>query len=189
MQNRGPFFGHGKRVEVIPKTTCENDKIKRDRFVYIHKRKPEPLLPESEITWIATLQPSTSQAAIVIAERGKCNDLRTFPGNQKCGIGKELMKTCLQDVDIIENGGYDLNQWDIINSNIKDAVRDTCEAIVLVSCFPDVPTPTVVCKMYMDAALDSGYHLILVEKSDDYMILKFKIEDLNVHRILFHNAH
>ena len=110
------------------------------------------------------------------AERGACNDLRTHTGYQKCGIGKELMKTCLQDDDIIENGGYDLNQWDIINFNIKDAVRNTCEAIVLVTCFPDVPTPTVVCKMYMDAALDSGYHLILVEKSDDNKILKFKIE-------------
>jgi len=176
LQNRGPFFGHGKRVEVIPKTTCENDKIKRDRFVYIHKRKPEPLLPESEITWIATLQPSTSQAAIMTAERGKCNDLRTHPGYQKCGVGKELMITCLQDDDIIENGGYDLNQWDVINFNLRATVRDLCEAVVLVSCVPEVPTPTVVCRMYMQAALDSGYHLIFVEKSDDNRMLRFGIE-------------
>ena len=134
------------------------------------------MLPGSEIIWRATLTPSTSQVAIMKAERGKCNDLRTFPGNQKCGIDKELMKTCLQDVDIIVNGGYDLNQWDVINFNLRATVRDLCEAVVLVSCVPEVSTPTVVCRMYMQAALDSGYHLIFVEKNDDGQILRFEIE-------------
>ena len=104
LQNRGPLPHHGKRVEVIPKTNCENGKIKRDKFVYIQKRKPEPLLPGSEIKWIATLKPSTSQVAFLIAERGECNDLRTHDGYRKCGIGKELMKMCLKDDEIVENG-------------------------------------------------------------------------------------
>ena len=84
------------------------------------------------------------------------------------------MKTCLKDDVIVENGGYDLDQWD--DENMKDMARGICEAIVFVSCVTDPSTPTVVCRMYMQAALDSGYHLIFVEKSDDSRILRFQIQ-------------
>ena len=45
---------------------------------------------------------------------------------------------CLKDDDIIENGGYDLDQWD--DENMKDVARDLCEAIVLVNCVTDPST-------------------------------------------------
>ena len=181
LENRG-LITYPKKVRLNPKykETCENDKIKQENAFYVDKHIQKPMLPtsRSQIKWIVSLKLSKPQLAILKAKRGECNDLLTEKGSRQCGIGKEIMKMCLKDDDIIEDGGYNPmteSSWD--DEDLKRTARNVCKAIVLVTCSPYDSTPNIVCKSYMDAAKDSGYHLIFLEKVlEEIKILRYDIE-------------
>ena len=191
LQNRIPTK-YPKRVLLNPKykNTCKNDEIKQEHAFYVNKRIQKQLLPTSpsKITWIGSLKASTSQLAILNAKRGKCNDVHVYPGSRKCGIGKEMMKMCLKDDDITEDGGYNpMTEKDWYDEDLEREARKLCKAIVLVTCKPYDSTPNIAGKLYMEAALDSGFHLVFIQKLaiDDAQLDKIRRYDIEAAKLDF----
>ena len=145
--------------------TCENEEMKkRHGGFYIHKLQPKP----SDYKWIAVLNPSTTEPVLgyLDAEKGQCDNLRTNPGNRRCGIGNALMMLCLKDEDITDDGGLNpLTDPEWLDDDLKEPTRNLCEAIILVSCSPYEGTPPKTCEMYMNAAKIAGHHMIFTGKN------------------------
>ena len=106
-----------ERFSIRSKPTCENKEIINKKQFYIDRyRQASSSGPESRFRWIAILNPSTPRSetplAYLNAERGACNDIYTHKGSKNCGIGRAMLLLCLNDDDVIVNGGY--NPLDII---------------------------------------------------------------------------
>lgn len=154
--------------------TCENKEIKNKKPPSYHINKSK-----SPIKWVAVLEPqSKSPLAYLNAKRGHCNDIQTHAGSRRCGIGKALLLTCLKDEDIVNDGGLNPltdDAWE--DEKLKSTTRDMCSAIVLIRCQPYHHTPEIACKMYMEAALESGYGIVFVEKDGDDKYKIFRVEN------------
>ena len=146
--------------------TCENEKIKSNRppSFYIDKQNPE----SNMFKWVGILDPTQPKVlAYLYAEKGMCNDLRTYEGNFRCGIAKALLMYCLKDDEITEDGGIDpLKYWNWDDKNFGPIAKDVCKSIVLISCVPDKETPKSVCASYMDTARNAGYHMVFVDRNE-----------------------
>ena len=117
------------------------------------------------------------ELAFLCAKKGYCNDVFTNEGSRKCGIGKALMKLCLIDGDITKDGGYDLSTEDWNDDELAPKVLNLCQTIVYISCaIYDDEVPSITCKMYMDAAKESGFDLVFVEKYGEERYHRYKIE-------------
>ena len=145
--------------------TCENENIKAKRLpsFYIDKRVPA----SNSFKWVGILDPSQPKVlAHLHAEKGMCNDVKTYDGNFRCGIAKALLVYCLQDDDITEDGGIDpLEYWNW--DDFGETAEDVCKSIVLISCIPEEETPKSVCASYMDAARNAGYDMVFVDRNEE----------------------
>ena len=75
------------------------------------------------------------------------------------------MKLCLSDGDITQDGGYDLSTEDWNDDELAPQVLTLCQTIVYISCsIYDDDVLSITCKMYMNAAKESEYNLVLVDK-------------------------
>ena len=103
---------------------------------------------------------------------GACDDVETYEHSRKCGMAKSLLMICLQDKEVIMDGGVDLG--------LKPA-QEHCSIIVGITCKPDMyddeGNPIVsICKSYIDAARKTKYQMMIVENQDhtEYSVLKTK---------------
>ena len=160
---------------------CQNQKI-RDMTSFIAEKIQEKcgsIQGLSTFKWEAHLGFSVRkpELAFLCGKKGYCNDLFTYEGSRKCGIGKGLMKLCLSDGDITKDGGYDLSTEDWNDDELAPQVLNLCQTIVYISCaIYDDDVPPITCKMYMDAAKESGYDLVFVEKYGMERYHRYKIE-------------
>jgi len=147
--------------------TCENEDIKgrRPPSFYIDKQNKNSVT----FKWVAMLDPSQpKELGYLVAEKGLCNDLKTYEGSFRCGIAKSLLVHCLKDDEITEDGGINpLTYWKWNDKDFAPTAKDGCKSIVLIECFPDKETPEIVCASYMDAARDAGYHMVFVGRNQD----------------------
>jgi len=84
--------------------TCQNEEIKAKKppSFYIDKQDKG----SNAYKWVAMLDPSQPRVlGFLVAGKGMCNDLKTYDGNFRCGIGKALLLYCLKDDEITEDGG------------------------------------------------------------------------------------
>ena len=103
------------------------------------------------------------------AEIGECKYVNTEETSQKCGIGSELMKLCLEDPWIkagsirrwTSNNDRKFTVWG--DEEFRNKAGQYCESITFILCSPDVPTPTAVCKSYIKAAKVSGYEMMFID--------------------------
>ena len=170
-----------ERFSIRSKPNCENKEIINTKQFYIDRyRQASYGGPDSRFRWIAILNPSTPRSetplAYLNAERGACNDIYTHKGSKNCGIGRAMLLLCLNDDDIIGNGGYNPldDPWE--DEDLGESARELCKAIVVLSCNPKESTPPIVCKMYMDTARTAGYHLVFIEKDYDNKYKRLKID-------------
>ena len=177
-------------VRPSSKTTCQNSEIRRKKppSFYIDRFHEA----NNQIKWIALLDPSLPRPetplAYLEARRGSCNDLKTYAGSQRCGIGRAMMEMCLKDEEITNDGGYNplLNYW--IEDELAKPARDLCKTIINVSCKPYERTPPIACKMYMDVASTTGYHMIFVQ-SPDPSIDRYHRYKIEIAKEIFENNH
>ena len=170
-----------ERFSIRSKPNCENKEIINTKQFYIDRyRQASSSGPDSRFRWIAILNPSTPRSetplAYLNAERGACNDIYTHKGSKNCGIGRAMLLLCLNDDDIIGNGGYNPldDPWE--DEDLGESARELCKAIVLLSCAPYESTLPIACKMYMDTAKMAGYHLVFIQKDYDTTYKRLKIE-------------
>jgi len=146
--------------------TCQNEDIKAKKppSFYIDKQKPD----SHTFKWVAMLDPSQPKVlGFLVAEKGMCNDLKTYDGSFRCGIAKTFLVHCLKDDEITEDGGINpLTYWNWDDKDFGPTARDVCKSIVLISCVPDKETPKSVCASYMDAARNAGYHMVFVDRNE-----------------------
>ena len=89
------------------------------------------------------------------------------------------MMLCLNDEEIMEDGGLNpLMDVKWLDADLRTSARNFCKAIVLVTCGPRENIPKLVCKMYIDAAIVAGYHMIFVGKDiTPHRYQRLKIEN------------
>ena len=169
--------------------TCQNEEIKAKKppSFYIDKQDKG----SNTFKWVAMLDPSQPKVlGFLVAGKGMCNDLKTYDGNFRCGIGKALLLYCLKDNDITEDGGINpLTYWNWDDKDFAPTARDVCESIVLISCVPDEGTPRSVCSSYMDAARFAGYHMVFVDRNEGGDFEPFRKLQIEPAVALFRNDH
>ena len=135
--------------------------------------------------WIALLDLKTqtkTPLAKLDAAQGVCDSLETFEGNRRCGMGRAMMELCLTDKYVIDDGGFNPpeDKFGVFeDKELKEPARNFCETIVIINCATKDDTDPIVCKMYMEAAITSGYHMIFVnglEEGEVGRIKRYTIE-------------
>ena len=132
-------------------------------------------------TFERSLPNEAQPLAYLNANKGHCNDLRTYTGNKNCGMARSLLIHCVQDEKVIENGGLNPQTdgaW--TDQDSVSIATENCKTIVLISCAVRESTPDAACKMYMETAIDAGYQMMFIEKEasivdEDEDLEKYKI--------------
>ena len=177
------FRFEGKRIEVpADKTNCK-DREARDNGYWIG-RAPEDwsILHVIFIARHDWNDENKEPIAWLFASTGACNNLHTKETSQKCGIGEELMKFCLND-EWITAGSTD--KWTSANEQeftvwgdekFRSEAGQFCASINHIQCQPTPPTPTIICKAYIRATKDTGYDMMFIDGKHrpTYEVLKTK---------------
>ena len=131
---------------------------------------------------ILDLKTHSTPLANLEAAQGICDSLETFEGNRRCGMGRAMMELCLTDKYVIDDGGFNPpeDKFGVFeDKELKEPARNFCETIVIINCATKDDTDPIVCKMYMEAAITSGYHMIFVnglEEGEVGRIKRYTIE-------------
>ena len=164
------------------KATCENSDILGMRRPSFYIEKP------GNTEWIALLdlksKPKTPLAKLDAAQ-GVCDSLETFLGNRRCGMGRAMMELCLTDKYVIIDGGFDPLDDDFEDKELKEPAKKFCETIVVINCATKDDTDPIVCKMYMEAAIASGYHMIFVDGLEEGEVGSFRRYTIESAKSLF----
>ena len=168
---------------------CLNENVKRDGYWVGYGSVADDDYREDHITvkFVARHKlDDRDDLARLKAGQGICDDLLTYGNSRRCGIGKTLMTTCLEDPEITKDGGLDPDTYSIHggptsiweDKEFSKEAFGNCEAIVAITCRPTASTPKIVCKSYIEAAQIANYHMVFVEhdRNNQYDVLA--IEDM-----------
>ena len=164
-------------VPLRQKDTCVNDKVKEDGF-YVGRGEVTGSIedPNAQFKFVARHDWENDEGylAYLKGRRGECNNLETYEHSRRCGIGRALMVTCLQDEEVTKDGGLDPDtywQREYVDFAVwKDKeftkkAKENCASIVAITCGPSINGQPIVsiCKSYINAAFRAKYDLVFVD--------------------------
>jgi len=145
---------------------CKNEKLKAKKSFTIERHADTKFsqIPNFPITYEFTAVLDNVKLSELSAQSGgKCNEVVTNDGSERCGLSTTLMEYCFTDDKV---GGIDLEKDELFNQDplkeYRQMAKKTCKHIVYLNC---AATPLIACSAYFTAAINTK-HTLMFTTSD-----------------------